>query len=133
MKMNKTYLILLSSLIACTSRGMDDAEQIPSKVPSLLTLAAKQIANNIDLQVQEDVKILKEHNQLTQENVHERILNRFAMLELSEDSAALHEVITAYRELSIAVAGDVYQQVQEDVRTAEKWDDIVTPDGALKN
>jgi hypothetical protein len=41
--MKKTHIILLSSLIACTSRGME-------KFPSLLELAAKSIAAQIKQQ-----------------------------------------------------------------------------------
>ena len=78
--MNKAYIILLSSLIACSSRGMDDAEQIPSKVPSLLTLAARGVARNIDRVVRENAQELNKDNELTTKNVLASIRDNFAVL-----------------------------------------------------
>src|SRR5271156_5490350 len=78
--MNKTYLILLSSLITCTSRGMDDAEQIPSKVPSLLSLAARGVARNIDRVVRENAQEFNKDNELTTKNVLADINDNFAVL-----------------------------------------------------
>jgi hypothetical protein len=93
--MNKTYLIVLSSLIACSSWGMERVHQ----PLSLLETAAKAVAKNVDLAVRNDVQLLKEQNLCTEENVRKNILNEIALLEMPDDSIAAEAVIKAYRKL----------------------------------
>ena len=89
--MNKTYIALLSSLMACTSMGMD-------KFPSLLELATKGAAKWIDDAVLENAKALKESGELTEANVHEDVKDAIACID-ELPSNMKNAVTKAYREL----------------------------------
>jgi hypothetical protein len=66
---------------------------------SLFETAAKAVAKNVDLAVQNDAQMLKKSGELTEDNVRKNIENEIALLEFRDDSIAAEEVIKAYRKL----------------------------------
>jgi len=103
--MNKTYLILLSSLIACSSRGMDAPNTGEPSAPksyvlkyenSLQDFALNCVQKNIHQAVKRDVELLKTSNQLTPANVAKNIKNEIDLLGLPEYFSA--KVLAAYKQ-----------------------------------
>ena len=75
--MNKNYIVLLSSFIACTSMGMENDHQ----PLSLFDCAAKSIAMQISDAVLESAKSLKESGELTKANVHKDVKDALASVD----------------------------------------------------
>ena len=88
---NKIYILFLSSFIACTSMGMD-------KMPSLLDLAAKSIATQINDVVLKNAVALKEDGELTEENVAQTMQDNLASID-DLQGPMKKAIIRAYRKL----------------------------------
>lgn len=97
--MNKTYIILLGSLIACTGRGMDDAREAKkvrySCERSLLEMSTDVVQKELHQAVKKDLALLRDSQQLTVTNVEKNIENEIALLGLPEDLE--NHVSKAYR------------------------------------
>jgi hypothetical protein len=110
---NKTYIVLLSSFIACTSMGME-------KVPSLLECAAKPIAQQIHDAVVKGAKALKASGELTEASVKEdqnEALKSIDNLPLDMKNA----VIKAYRKLCTTKEKSGYYKQNIDHSWAANW------------
>jgi hypothetical protein len=64
---------------------------------SLFQTAAKAVAKNVDLAVQNDAQMLKKSGELTEDNVRKNIENEIALLELHDDLST--DVWQAYRRI----------------------------------
>ena len=86
--MNKRYIALLSSFIACTSMGMDDAassSEHQKYIPSLLKMMIDRVQKNVHQAVRKDAALLQDANQLNATNLVKNIKNEIALLELPEE------------------------------------------------
>ena len=133
--MNKTYIILLSSFIACTNMGMEKAHQ----PLSLFDCAAKSIAKQIDDAVGANAERLERCGELTEENMQQDENDALAAIN-NLPSNMKNAVIKAYRGLydHQDLAQKVYRQMQRDSRNVEinDWEGLchhVRNDGAWKN
>jgi hypothetical protein len=94
--MQKIYIIVLSSFIACTSMGMHDAGSSEPKryIPTLFKMATDRVQKNVHQEVQRDRKFLRDTEQLNAENVKRNIKNEIALLDLPEELS--EKVMEAY-------------------------------------
>lgn len=109
--MNKKYIVLLSSLIACSSWGMENISEherirYSDGVSSLLEMSADMVQKNIHQAVKKDLIFLRDSVKLTPQNVEKNIKNEIALLEVGDalQDCVFNAYIKSHRWLNIPKA-----------------------------
>jgi hypothetical protein len=96
---NKTYLILLSSLIACSSWAMVQSTSC-DKLASLQHLAALKVLQTMDNRIRTEVAFEKAiGSKIHDEQVYEKMMQHIDKLRFSKDSSILDSMIQIYRQV----------------------------------